>query len=233
MITDYNNFKEVIEILNRNNVQYLILRNYDNLLSPNLYQDGHGDIDMLVRNHKEVVDLIGAKPWNLKYKTKYGDGTHFYITIKDKRVSLDLREVGDGYYCTLWEKNMLKKRVLYNGFYIMDEENLFFSLAYHAILQKRFFSNEYCVCLNRMGEKLGLLITYYDESDFIQTLEVYMRNNGYMYTLCNDFTVPLRTKLIDKNLLHTTFHLWFIHFKFDAKVAFIEFIVMIKHRLHL
>lgn len=233
MINQYNNFKEVVEILNKSNVQYLILRNFDNLLSPSLYQDGHGDVDMLVRNHKEVVDLIGAKPWNKKDKTKYGDGTHFYVMVDGKCVSLDLREVGDGYYCTAWEKKMLETRAFHKGFYIMNEENLFFSLIYHAILQKPSLSEEYCARLNKAGRKLGVIIACCGEAEFINALEIYMRNKGYVYTLCKDFTVPLRTRPISRDLLHTTFCRWFIHFRFDAKVAIIEFLVKVKHTLYL
>ena len=44
--------------------------------------------------------------------------------------------MGDNYYCADWEKDILSKRVLHKGFYIMDDINHFYSLMYHGLCQK-------------------------------------------------------------------------------------------------
>ena len=92
---EYRSFQEVINILNASGAPYLVLRNFDNLLEKEMYQDGHGDVDMLVADSRQIVDILKAQT----YSSHGDDGTHYWIQIDGKKVSLDLRYVGDGYYC--------------------------------------------------------------------------------------------------------------------------------------
>ena len=152
---EYANFRDVLEVLHRNQILYVILRNYDNLLEQKVYMDGHGDVDMLVEDSYKVADLLGAKT----YQMHGDDGTHYYVIVNRQRVSLDLRHIGDGYYCKRWQQDMLKRRVKYNGFYVMNVEDYFYSLIYHAILQKPIFSEEYRNRLSIMAKQLGIVIS--------------------------------------------------------------------------
>ena len=52
---EYRSFQEVINILNASGAPYLVLRNFDNLLEKEMYQDGHGDVDMLVADSRQVA----------------------------------------------------------------------------------------------------------------------------------------------------------------------------------
>lgn len=38
------NIQSFVDALNNSGVPYLVLRNYENLLSPEIYVDGHGDM---------------------------------------------------------------------------------------------------------------------------------------------------------------------------------------------
>lgn len=97
-------------------------------------------------------------------------------------MSVDIRSVGDGYYCEEWEDAILKQRVPHECFYVMNEENHFYSLIYHAIFQKSALSDEYRLRLSEMWGK-GLQT----EEKLIDILENYMVRQGYKYVYCKDF----------------------------------------------
>lgn len=196
-MTKFNSVQEVVDLLNSNNVQYLILRNYQNLLNDTIYVGGHEDIDFLVKETKDIVNLLGAIPNREKE-----DNTHYHIFINNNKVNLDLRHVGDGYYCTDWQVNMLKARVIYNGFYVMDKENYFYSLCYHAILQKGHLSDEYLKRLNKKAEELSLSREYYgNENKLLRGLQNYMKKNNYVFTYTEDPSIPLRFDIVNKEMI--------------------------------
>lgn len=227
-MNEYTCFQEIIDVLNENNLSYLILRNYNNLLEKDMYMNGHGDVDMLVADSKVVKETLKAQ----EYPIHGDDGTHYFIVVNKEKVSLDLRHVGDGYYCTSWQKDMLDRRVKQNGFYVMSPEDYFYSLIYHAILQKPKLSKEYQHRLTKMAAELNISIgEKMTSSDFIKLLENYMRKNSYTYTFPTDIYVPLNKKLIDKKLLIKNKKLAWEHWKFDTKCTIIGYAVKCKHLL--
>lgn len=209
--------------LNDAGCEYVVLRNYEKLLEDEVYMAGHGDVDMLCRDVKKVVDTIGAKTCRPQYGD-LGDNVHFYIVYKGKNVSIDLRSVGDGYYCAEWENAILKTRVPYECFYVMNDENHLYSLIYHAIFQKPQLTEEYRIRLSNMYGK-----AMQTESQLIDILEAYMRKHNYKYVYCTDFYVPLRLCMHDRSLYSYTWRERWPHFKFDTFVSFIGLLVKIKH----
>ncbi|NLG05026.1 MAG: hypothetical protein GX567_14520 [Clostridia bacterium] len=209
----------------------MILRNYENLLSPDFYLNGHGDVDILCEDSRALAKAIGAKSYTNKTKEVCNDGVHYYILINSEHVSLDLRSVGDGYYCKKWQEEMLQRRVLHEGFYVMDKYDYLYSLIHHAILQKNKFSSEYKGRLSKMCSELGIELKEHSIHEFITLLQNYMRENKYCFVYPTDTFVPLRTEFIDKELLEMNIALAFSHWKFDTKVKVIEFLVEIKHFL--
>lgn len=227
----YNDIKDVFGILNSQGITYLILRNYENLLSPEMYLDGHGDIDMLCDDSQVIVRLLGAKTNRKDENGFIGDGTHYYIYVKGEYVSLDLRHIGDGYYCQEWQKEMLEHRKYNNGFYVMNQEDYFYSLIYHAILQKRSLSEEYRQRLTGMATSLGISLTESNEKSFIDILNRFMKKNKYKYVYSKDIVVPNRFSLVDRSLITSDYKLQLKHWKFNTKVKAIEIAVNIKHIL--
>ena len=222
----YDSFSEVIDKLHKYNVKYLILRNYDNLLERSLYVDGHGDVDMLVDDSSVVSAILEAQT----YPLHGNDGTHFKIIVDGQPVSLDLRHVNDGYYCSKWQKEMLERRILYNGFYVLNQEDSFYSLIYHAILQKPSLSTEYKSRLVSMAKSLKIFVKdTVSANDFVSLLEQYMVKNGYRYTYPSDVYVPLKTGIIDKTLIEKNSKLFWKHWKYDMKLKMINFAVKCKH----
>ena len=222
----YNNFKEVITCLNNSGILYLVLRNFDNLLKESMYMDGHGDVDMLVTDSHAVAKILDAGT----YELHGDDGIHYWIEVNKKKVSLDLRFVGDGYYCKKWENEMLERRVNHDGYFIMQYQDYFYSLIYHAILQKKEFSEEYQYRLGIMSKQINVkLPDSPNVNDYIKVLERYMKEHNYTYTWPTDKHVPLNKKLIDNSLLEKNVDLQWIHWKYEMKLKYINFAMKCKH----
>jgi hypothetical protein len=108
---------------------YLILRNYNDL-SKDL--EAIDDIDFLVTN-REKFSLFS----NAVKMSKGTERANYKITIDGKDIDIDLRYIGDNYFDRFWQKDCMTKRVLHSkGFYVMDNENQYFSLLYHALIHK-------------------------------------------------------------------------------------------------
>lgn len=228
---NYKDIDQFITTLNTCGIPYLILRNWENFRSPELYVNGHGDIDLLCNNSRMLAEAIHAKSYTNKVKQICDDGVHYYITINNKHVSLDLRSIGDGYYCSKWQEDMLSRRIINEGFYVMSSEDYFFSLIHHAILQKRLFSDEYKERLQEMAKGQKILLPGITTQSFMHVLESFMMKNKYTYCYPTDTFVPLNTKHINKELLEKNAKLAFSHWIFDSKVTLIELLVKIKHLL--
>ena len=227
----FSSITDFFEVLNSGNANYLVLRNYENLLKPEMYVDGHGDVDLLCEDAQSIVRLSGAKSWWVDKKSMSDDGIHYFILVKGQRVSLDLRQLGDGYYCKEWEQDLLDRKERYECFFVMNKKDYFYSLIYHAILQKRSLSAEYLNRLTVMSKELEIQVGEYSQQGFISLLEDYMKGNGYRCTYSSDHMVPNRFHLVDKSLIKRDRKLWWKHFKFDLNVAIIEWLVKIKHSI--
>ena len=223
--------QDFFDTLNQANINYLVLRNYENLLEPELYVDGHGDIDMLCDDSQVIVNLINARPLTEDKPGILGDGVHYAIEVDGKPVQLDLRHVGDGYYCAKWEKEMLEGSVRHDCFYVMNETDYFYSLVYHAVLQKRSLSQEYSSRLLQMSKELGLAVASANEHGYLLLLQEFMRAHGYRFTYSEDHLVPNRFHLVDQGLIDKNYGLRLKHDLYDAKIGIIEWLVKVKHTL--
>ena len=223
MTTRFENIKQVINLLNDNNVNYLILRNFENLLDDQVYVDGHEDIDFLCEDSKTVIEVLGA----LSNKKKE-DFTHYHIYVGENRVNLDLRSVGDGYYCEEWQKDMLACKQKHNGFYIMSNEHYYYSLIYHAIIQKVRFTKEYQYRLTKMASDFGFLLENNQQQSFVKSLEQYMKRCGYKYVYTRDPSIPLRFNIVDNTLIQKSIDLRFNRLKFNMN----KFLYAIVYRIY-
>ena len=226
-MTNYNNFSEIINLLDLHKINYVIMRNYSNLLSDDIYILGHADIDVLCEDSIKFAKTINA------IQQSKDDITHYYVYIKNKKVSLDLRHVGDGYYPANWQINILRNKELHiDGFYIMDNLNYLYSLTYHAFVQKRTISADYLNLLIELSKKVRININSSNIiQELISNLEKFMFKMGYKYTYAKDKTVTLNKKHINKKLIDKDLRLQYIHWKFDTRIWIIEKLVDIKHFL--
>lgn len=192
MKKEWKSFREMFEAMNQN-VNYVILRNYEFLGQEKLDQR-HADLDILCDNKKELISLTGAKPWD-----QIDDGVRYAVKINNQRIYMDIREIGDGYYDRHWQRAMLKKRTLFlDSFYVMDEENYFYSLTYHALIQKAHVSSDYQKMLVAFAKKFDIYVNRVSE---LKTyLFRYMKQKRY-YVTCAKSGIYINFKNIPLALL--------------------------------
>src|SRR3989304_4092278 len=101
--------------------------------------DHSSDIDILVNEFYLFKRASGAIGYKHKRSNRPGPAYEYggykvsgYVAIGGRDVSVDIRFVGDCYYCEQWERDMLSRRVRAGGFFVANNENLFYSLLYHA-----------------------------------------------------------------------------------------------------
>jgi len=165
-------------------LEYVVQRNFDNY--PDDYKlDEHADIDVQVNDYFLFKAIVGGKSSKKPY---YEDGGYKFanrVNFNGSEVQVDIRVVGDNYYCEKWEKDMLKTRVLDNrGFYIMDDLNHFYSLLYHALCHKDKVSDTYKVKFLELAKRIGLNIKDEDINNreiLFDILTDFMKKNDYEY----------------------------------------------------
>lgn len=184
--------KVLFERINGLEINYIVLRNYEDLMADS-FLGQHPDIDFLCDNRKVLVDAIDAKT-----KLDYDDGIHYLVEIGGIEVSIDIREVGDGYYDKKWEQDMLQSRVLFKELcYIPNKENYYYSLLYHALIQKDKVSEDYIKIFRNIERELKIRDTF----NHLDRLEAYMEMKNYQYVYPDDICVGFNIEKSKKNLI--------------------------------
>ena len=169
---EWSSFKELFEVLNTE-CNCLVLRNYTDISDEGKKDGVHEDIDFLCEDQARFIEVVGCEP-----RKSAKDKIHQKISVGGAVIPIDIRYVGDGYYDPAWEADMLKNKRLYNElFYIPDEKDEFYSLIYHAVIQKNTISKDYAVKLAAIAG-----IPEFTEEWGLKELESFMREKGYRYT---------------------------------------------------
>lgn len=184
-VDGYNNIEEFFYVLN-NSIAYCVLRNFECL--PHEYTlEGHGDIDLLVDDLNYIKYLTLAKPVypHLSYRV------HYTIKIDNKEIPFDFRYVGDDYYDVNWQKNILDTSVWFNEIIkVPNDVNYFYTLLYHAYVQKKSVKPDYHVRLKDLGNKINVS---YDAQKPVEEarkmLNDFLKYNSYSHTIPQDKTV--------------------------------------------
>lgn len=109
--------------------------------------------------------------------TPIGESRYNYYTwVNDKKLLLDIRTPGDGYYDEQWEREVIEKRTLRDEHYVLDVENYIYCTLYHALLQK---SDEGAF---KYKDFIENNFDVYDKGVNINQLAMFMRANNYTYT---------------------------------------------------
>lgn len=175
------------------NVNYLVLRNFEELENSG-FLEGHADIDFLCDDADRMIQVLKAG-----HRGAESDKTHCKVDIAGRIIPVDIRAVGDGYYDARWERDMLAGRQMYHDqFYILNEEQYFYSLIYHACVQKPRLSEDYRERLRAMGKRIGVSI---DNDDFMGILQAYMREKGYRFTYPVHPGIIANFAQVDKGLI--------------------------------
>lgn len=184
-VDGYENIEQLFYVLN-NSIKYCVLRNYECL--PKEYTiEGHGDIDLLVEDLNYIKYLTLAKSYypDLNYRVHYG------INISNKLIPFDFRYVGDDYYDINWQNQILNNLVLYNSLVkVPNTINYFYTLLYHAYVQKSAVKADYFERLDNMSKELDMTYKSDLSLDKIkEKLDEFMIQNSFNYTIPKDKTV--------------------------------------------
>ncbi|MBO7577384.1 MAG: protein kinase family protein [Prevotella sp.] len=183
----YHSISELFYVLN-NTIEYVVLRNHE-VLPEEYTVEGHGDIDLLVANKNYAAYLTLARP---VFKESYR--VYHIINIAGKDVPFDFRYVQDNYYCPKWEQDILKTRVMSKDlFYIPSPEHQFYSLLYHAYIQKWEIKPDYFPKLASYGETIN--VTFSKEvEDAVRLLDQFMLPRNYEFVRPDDKSVLYNKK---------------------------------------
>jgi len=114
---------------------YVILRNANTIFD----LPENEDIDFLVKDPQKFALFTNA--------VKLSNGiqrANYAITIANKRIKADFRYIGDGYFDIFWQRDcFLNRQLNENNIFVMDNENQYYNLAYHALIHKRHFPSKY------------------------------------------------------------------------------------------
>ena len=177
----WNNATQMFYALN-NCVNYAILRNYESL-PEEIYVNEHNDIDLICESMEEVAYVLNAKPMHSEpYRVQHE------AKVEDKYAYFDLRHIGDDYYDRALEERILKNRVFNEkGFYVLEKQDYFYTLLYHAFVQKPEFKKDYKIKLKNMGiEKVNENTTM---EEYGTILKKWMLKNEYSAVKPIDKTV--------------------------------------------
>lgn len=188
----YDSIQQFFYVLN-NAIEYCVLRNHECL--PEEYTiEGHGDIDLLVENKNYILYLTLAKPI---FRESYR--VYHTIMISGLEVPFDFRYVGDNYYDRPWEENILKTRVLQkDSFYTPNTIHQYFTLLYHAYIQKWEVKEDYFPKLTNYAKEINEVFIPEIEPT-IKQLDAFMEDNRYEYTIPIDKSVVYNTKNISSS----------------------------------
>ena len=171
--------------------KYVILRNFEGF-PESIMVEQHPDIDILCENASVFVNLL-----DLQNRGNYKDNIHFCVIINEKTVDLDLRQYGDGYYDESWEHHILEYRTQYNGIWVPSDEDYFYTLMYHVLIQKKQVAHEYKIRLTELASRLGILLSLED----CTLLNEFMRRNQYKYTYPVSPFTTFNSSKADKSLV--------------------------------
>ncbi len=119
------------------------------------------DTDILCRSKEQLCDILALEP--VSNTSVY----NYYTLIDGKRVRIDIREIGDGYYDDRWEELLLSRRIMQNGVYVLGEEDYYYTILYHVLIHKHEISGKY----------VDLLHTYrYGRTIYVEMRDYLKRN---------------------------------------------------------
>lgn len=188
MHADISDFFKSVKDLN-----YLVIRNQAELLD-NIVTDEHKDIDIICDDKKAFIHKAG-----LVQNPIFFDAVHYLAKVGDSKVPVDLREVGDGYFCDEWAHSMLDHRNTYNDLcYVMDDADQLYSLLYHCVVQKGRISDEYLGQIKDIAGRLGIDIA--DRNQATKALISFMSEKGYYVQAQRDSMLHIHTEELPKEL---------------------------------
>ncbi|MBL0407445.1 hypothetical protein JKG68_26360 [Microvirga aerilata] len=185
----WDSFESLFRHLNKT-TDYLVLRNFESALGD--YSES--DLDVLCAEPSSF--LAAANGANVD---KNRSRVKCTIQVAGRSIPVDVRFVGDGYYDTNWQRDMLKESELLHGIVrIPRVDHYFFSMLYHGVLQKPFLAEKYILRLDELGREIGLgpelLRTLPDANVAATVVQSFLKASGYSFYTPLDAGVHVNRK---------------------------------------
>ncbi len=175
----WDSIDQVLYVLNET-IEYVVLRNFNGLFF-NYEKTVHGDIDLLAPNREVARLILNAIPVHASKRR-----VQHVVKIGQGGVYVDIRYVGDGYYCKEWEDAIIKERYLTaKNYYRPQEEDYIYALLYHALIQKKRISQDY----RDIFKSFFLGVDVNDDLKLFSILECYLDSKNYLMTEPYDYSV--------------------------------------------
>ena len=184
----WRSLRDMFAFLN-DTAPYAVIRNSETL--PDRHDPAvHGDIDFLVEDEKGVANLLGARKVHAEpYRV------HYEVQVGGAPLRIDLRHIGDDYYCEEWERDILaRRRLLPGGVYVPSAEDGFFALVYHALYQKPFVAADYAAKAKALADEAGIGGASFDE--WLPMLERFLEKMGYSVPRPADHSVKFNAHVV-------------------------------------
>ncbi len=167
--------KELFDILNRSNIVYTVLRNWENL-PDNVALGSHSDLDLIV--HPQHIGMI-KQLWNLTPTHSEPHRVQYKCPVRngnlDSFILCDIRSTNDGYYPEDFSNKLLNMRIKEKNFFILPPDLHFYALVYHVVYHKGVVSADYAEKIINLSKIIGI--------DF-QESQCY--NLSYLISLLNE-----------------------------------------------
>jgi len=176
----WNSLDELFYVLN-STTNYIVLRNFEGITNQ-INLDDHNDIDLLTDDKWQIAHILN------KQILKNSKGIpRPCIVVGKKKISIDLRYVGDIYYDEKWSRHMLENKTRTdNGINCPDNENYFYSLLYHVLIHKSKIASDYIPKLIRLAEKNNIEgiseASFTNRKTLENILDTFLQRKGYRYT---------------------------------------------------
>lgn len=155
-------YRKIFDIIK--DEQFLILRSFSDLKND---LEGGGDIDMLCKDKKSLISH-----YEYRALSKDTNCYNYSITVDDETVELDLRCIGDNYYDSKWEADMLSNRIEYENFYAISDENYLYSMIYHSLVHKFEIKEKHISAIKEY-------VDFNSTDELFDILAVFMNEKGY------------------------------------------------------
>lgn len=200
----WNDMNQLFYVLN-STVNYVVLRNFENLSEKFLNYE-HSDIDFLTDDFLKIPYITNGG------KSPFNDIFPSVVKVGEKSIPFHFEHPRDGNYDEKWARNILKRRIPHNGFYIPSKEDYFYSLFYHAVFHQRNISEEYKNKLMYLAKDLHISgiteKTLGNVEESRKIIEKYMNRMRYHHTNSMYYKI-IHNKIIQ--FTKTGIYLWRVH----------------------
>lgn len=183
----WKSLEELIYVMNATTT-YVVLRGEEWLIGQHEGND-HRDVDILLNRCQSAIYIINGSYYCESLHP------HILVDISGRKYIFDFWECNQGVYDILWECKMLENRVLENGYYVLSDNDRFYTLLYHCLINKNTISPDYKLKLEQ--GKTRLQIT---KEDWYQILVDFLASNNYVVPIENNLGITIH---LDNAIIHS------------------------------